>query len=79
MRYLNFPTTDDTLELTEEHSRRARRFSTARSAPRPLIVRGQMVEAVFQDGSLAISLMVETLEDGALGQTVRVRNPNNQT
>lgn len=34
-----------------------------------------MVEAVFQDGSLGISLMVETLEDGTLGQTVRVRNP----
>ena len=34
-----------------------------------------MVEAVFQDGSLDISLLVETLEDGALGQTVRVRNP----
>ena len=34
-----------------------------------------MVEGVFQDGSLGISLLVETLEDGALGQTVRVRNP----
>ena len=42
---------------------------------RPLVLRGQMVEAVFQDGTLGISLMVETLEDGTLGQTVRVRNP----
>jgi flagella basal body P-ring formation protein FlgA len=33
------------------------------------------VEAVFQDGNLTISLKVETLEDGGLGQTVRVRNP----
>jgi flagella basal body P-ring formation protein FlgA len=33
------------------------------------------VEAVFQDGPLTISLKVETLEDGALGQMVRVRNP----
>jgi flagella basal body P-ring formation protein FlgA len=33
------------------------------------------VEAVFQEGSMTISLKVEALEDGALGQTVRVRNP----
>ena len=43
--------------------------------PRPLIKRGQMVDAIFQDGSLKISLKVESLEDGVLGQTVRVRNP----
>jgi flagella basal body P-ring formation protein FlgA len=41
----------------------------------PLVLRGQLVEGVFQDGSLGISLMVETLEDGILGQVVRVRNP----
>ncbi len=34
-----------------------------------------MVEGVYQDGSLSISLKVETLEDGLPGQTVRVRNP----
>jgi flagella basal body P-ring formation protein FlgA len=33
------------------------------------------VEAVFQDGSMTISLKVETLEEGAQGQMVRVRNP----
>ena len=33
------------------------------------------MEAVFREGTLTISLKVETLEDGALGQTVRVRNP----
>jgi flagella basal body P-ring formation protein FlgA len=43
--------------------------------PRPLIKRGQMVDAVFEDGSLKISLKVESLEDGVLGQTVRLRNP----
>lgn len=42
---------------------------------RPIIRRGQIVDAVFQQGSLRISLKVETLEEGALGQTVRVRNP----
>lgn len=72
--YLNFPTTDDTLELTEGIA--AGRPILNRSVRvRPMVLRGQMVEAVFQDGSLDISLLVETLEDGALGQTVRVRNP----
>ena len=33
------------------------------------------MEAVFQDGSMTISLKVETLEEGAQGQMVRVRNP----
>ena len=43
--------------------------------PRAVMHRGQMVEAVFQEGSMTISLKVEALEDGTLGQTVRVRNP----
>ncbi len=72
--FLNFPTNDDSLELAEtvpagnpilNHSVRLR----------PLIPRGRMVEGLFQDGTLSISLKVETLEDGALGQTVRVVNP----
>jgi len=42
---------------------------------RAIMKRGQMVEAIFQDGSMIISLKVETLEEGAQGQTVRVRNP----
>jgi len=72
--FLNFPTIDESIELTE--SIPAGRPILNRSIRvRPLILRGQMVEGVFQDGTLAISLMVETLEDGALGQTVRVRNP----
>ncbi len=43
--------------------------------PRPLIRRGQTVAAVLEDGMLAISLKVEALEDGVLGQTIRIRNP----
>ena len=43
--------------------------------PRPLIKRGQMVEAVYEEGSLKISLKMQTLEDGLPGQTVRLRNP----
>jgi flagella basal body P-ring formation protein FlgA len=42
---------------------------------RPLIQRGQLVDALVRDGGLTITLKVETLEDGLHGQTVRVRNP----
>jgi len=43
--------------------------------PRPVVKRGQLVDGIFEEGSLTISLKVEILEDGLLGQTVRVRNP----
>jgi flagella basal body P-ring formation protein FlgA len=43
--------------------------------PRPAVKRGQLVDGIFEEGSLTISLKVEILEDGLLGQTVRVRNP----
>lgn len=42
---------------------------------RPIMHRGDMVEALVQDGYLTISLKVEVLEEGAPGQTIRVRNP----
>jgi flagella basal body P-ring formation protein FlgA len=42
---------------------------------RPIIQRGQVVEGIFVEGALTISLKVETLEDGLLGQTIRIRNP----
>jgi flagella basal body P-ring formation protein FlgA len=41
---------------------------------RPVMRRGQMVEAQVLDGAILISLKVELLEDGAPGQLVRVRN-----
>jgi flagella basal body P-ring formation protein FlgA len=70
----NFPTINDSLELNEGVA--AGRPILNRSVRvRPLVLRGQMVEGVFEDGTLGISLLVESLEDGALGQTVRVRNP----
>ena len=47
--------------------------------PRTLIRRGQLAEALLQDGALSVSLEVEVLEDGASGQTVRVRNPRSRT
>jgi flagella basal body P-ring formation protein FlgA len=43
--------------------------------PRAVIHRGQMADALLQDGALNIMMKVEVLEDGALGQIVRVRNP----
>jgi flagella basal body P-ring formation protein FlgA len=43
--------------------------------PRTVIYRGQMADALLQDGALNIMVKVEVLEDGALGQIVRVRNP----
>jgi len=41
---------------------------------RTLVRRGQVAEAIVRDPALAISLKVEVLEDGVLGQQVRVRN-----
>jgi flagellar basal body P-ring formation protein FlgA len=48
---------------------------TARSLRmRPIVRRGQVADALVQDGSMIISAKVEILEDGLPGQTVRVRN-----
>jgi len=41
---------------------------------RTIIKRGQRAEALLQDGLLTVSLKVEVLQDGVLGQTIRVRN-----
>lgn len=41
---------------------------------RRLVRRGQVAEAVVQDGAMSVSLKVEVLEDGVLGQFIRVRN-----
>ncbi len=41
---------------------------------RPVVLRGKAVEALLLDGSLMISVRVEALEDGLLGQIIRVRN-----
>lgn len=41
---------------------------------RPVILRGQVVEALVNDGAMSISLKVEALENGSAGQWVRVRN-----
>lgn len=41
---------------------------------RPIVRRGQVAEALVQDGNMIISAKVEILEDGLPGQTIRVRN-----
>jgi flagellar basal body P-ring formation protein FlgA len=41
---------------------------------RPVVHRGQVVEAQLVDGTMIISLKVEVLESGVPGQLVRVRN-----
>lgn len=45
---------------------------------RRLVRRGQVAEAVVQDGVMSVSLKVEVLEDGVLGQFIRVRNPQSK-
>jgi flagella basal body P-ring formation protein FlgA len=43
--------------------------------PRTVIHRGQIANALVQDGMLSISTKVEALEDGAPGEIIRARNP----
>jgi flagella basal body P-ring formation protein FlgA len=71
---LKFPAENDSMELTEPVAV-GMPVPVRAVRPRPLIKRGQMVDAVYEEGSLRISLKVQSLEDGALGQTVRVINP----
>jgi len=41
---------------------------------KPVLLRGQLADAVIRDGTMMISLKVEVLEEGVPGQIVRVRN-----
>jgi flagellar basal body P-ring formation protein FlgA len=41
---------------------------------RPVVHRGQLAEAIVQDGALSVAIKVEVLEDGAPGQIIRARN-----
>jgi flagella basal body P-ring formation protein FlgA len=43
--------------------------------PRTVVHRGQIAQALLQDGALSITMKVEVLEDGAPGQIIRARNP----
>lgn len=69
--------TDTTLELAE--SVPANNILFARDLkPRTIIRRGQIADAVLQDGALSITMKVQALEDGSLGQTIRILNPASQ-
>ncbi|MBX3747512.1 MAG: flagellar basal body P-ring formation protein FlgA [Verrucomicrobiae bacterium] len=64
---------DPSLELVENIA--AGQPILARSVrPRPVIRRGQLVEAVMESGALSITLKVEALQDGLPGENIRVRN-----
>ena len=43
-----------------------------------MVFRGHLLDAIVQEGGLVISVKVEALENGAPGQTVRVRNLNSK-
>jgi flagella basal body P-ring formation protein FlgA len=69
-----FSQTDTSLELANQM--RAGAILLARNLkPRTVMRRGQMANAVLEDGALSITMKVEVLEDGAIGQVVRATNP----
>ena len=72
---IRFPVTDNYLELNAEHFGGHAGLEPLRSTSARWCGAAKWWKRVFQDGNLIISLKVETLEDGAFGQTVRVRNP----
>jgi len=71
---LNLPAPDSNLELAETVPAGMPVLNRSVRV-RPAVLRGKVVDGVYEDGSLSISLKVETLEDGQPGQTIRVRNP----
>ena len=72
--YLNYPNADESLEVTDG-LQPGMALLARQVRVRPVLQRGRVVDGVYKDGMLSISLKVETLEDGSPGQIVRVRNP----
>jgi flagella basal body P-ring formation protein FlgA len=73
----DFSPGDTTLELGESVS--ANNILFARDLRlRAVIHRGQVANAVLQDGALNITMKVEALENGAPGQVIHFRNPASQ-
>jgi flagella basal body P-ring formation protein FlgA len=73
----DFAPGNSTLELAE--SVPANNMLFARDLKlRTVIHRGQVTDAVLQDGALSITMKVEALEDGAPGQIIHFRNPTSQ-
>jgi flagella basal body P-ring formation protein FlgA len=72
-----FSTDDSSLELANQIQAGA--VLLARNLkPRAVMHRGQMADALLQDGVLSIMMKVEVLEDGAPGQIIHARNPASQ-
>jgi flagella basal body P-ring formation protein FlgA len=73
----NFSPGDPTLEFADTVN--AGNILFARDLKlRTVIHRGQLTDAVLQDGALNITIKVQALEDGAPGQVIRARNPVSQ-
>jgi flagella basal body P-ring formation protein FlgA len=70
----DFSTTDPNLELATSVTSGAPLLARA-IKPRVVIHRGQIANALVQDGMLSISTKVEALQDGAPGEIIRARNP----
>ena len=72
-----FPAGDPNLELAEPVPSSAPLLARMIKA-RTVIRRGQIANAIIEDGTLNVSTKVQALEDGAPGQTIRARNPVSQ-
>jgi flagella basal body P-ring formation protein FlgA len=73
----DFSPGDPTLELAEAVSGNSILFARDIKL-RTVIHRGQVADAVLEDGTLNITMKVQALEDGAPGQVIHVRNPASQ-
>lgn len=73
----NFSPGDPTLQIAEEVSAGSILFAHDLKL-RTVIHRGQLTDAVLQDGTLNITMKVQALEDGAPGQVIHARNPVSQ-
>jgi flagella basal body P-ring formation protein FlgA len=69
----DFAAATSALEIAEPIGIGAPLFARSLKAT-PVVHRGQLVQALVEDGSLSIAMKVEVLEDGAPGQMVRARN-----
>jgi flagella basal body P-ring formation protein FlgA len=69
-----FSAADPNLELAEPVSSGVPLLARGVKS-RAIIHRGQVANALVQDGALSITAKVEALEDGAAGETIRARNP----
>jgi flagella basal body P-ring formation protein FlgA len=73
----NFAPGDTTLELSAQVPAGAPLLARM-VKPKTVLHRGQMTNALVQDGALSITTRVEVLEDGAPGEIIHVRNQTSQ-